>query len=214
MSSFSPSPSPSPSQFEYVQEDIYARVFHYAHLPLLLCARALLWCNADSAGRPVDTWMQLVDELERWYRARPQEFQPTLELELELELDLGNNFPVILFTNGAGIFGNQLYHTAMLLLLLNRPRTAQARLADSSFRPSVMSPLWHAQRICGIALHNDRRECWDLSLLASFLVAAKRMTHEAQQQEILHGFARIKALTGWDVGEYLDELRREWSDGA
>lgn len=195
----------SPS-LDYI-EDIYARLFHFTHLPLLLCAHALLWCNADtdSAGTPLDSWMQLVDELERWYRTRPQEFQPMLELD-------AGNFPVVLFTNGAGIFGNQLYHTAMLLLLQHRPRTA--RLADSRFQPSVMSPLWHAQRICSIALHNDRRECWDLSLLASFLVAAKRMTHESQHQEILHGFARIKALTGWDVGEYLDDLRREWLDGT
>ncbi|KAL1965276.1 hypothetical protein VTN77DRAFT_5878 [Rasamsonia byssochlamydoides] len=188
--------------------DIYRRVFHYAHLPLLLCANALLWCNDDSSPhRPIDSWMQLVDELERWYRMRPQEFQPMLELDSRDRM-IDGNFPVILFTNGAGIFGNQLYHTAMLLLLLNKPRTA--RVDDSHSRPSVISPLWHAQRICSIALHNDRRECWDLCLLASFLVAARRMRHESQQQEILHGFARIKSLTGWDVGELLNDLRQEW----
>ncbi|KKA25687.1 hypothetical protein T310_0243 [Rasamsonia emersonii CBS 393.64] len=85
----------SPS-LDYI-EDIYARLFHFTHLPLLLCAHALLWCNADtdSAGTPLDSWMQLVDELERWYRTRPQEFQPMLELD-------AGNFPVVLFTNGAG----------------------------------------------------------------------------------------------------------------
>ncbi|KAK1148545.1 hypothetical protein N8T08_009551 [Aspergillus melleus] len=36
------------------------------------------------------------------------------------------------------------------------------------------------------------------------------------QKEILHGFERIKMLTGWNVGEHLTHLREDWSfsDGA
>jgi hypothetical protein len=48
-------------------------------------------------------------------------------------------------------------------------------------------------------------------VLGSFLVAAKRMTHESQRAEILRGFERIQTLTGWGVGEYLTALRKEWS---
>ncbi|KAB8221424.1 hypothetical protein BDV33DRAFT_190411 [Aspergillus novoparasiticus] len=75
----------------------------------------------------------------------------------------------------------------------------------------VLSPLWHAYRICGIALNNDTREGWDPCLLASLLLAAKHMTHESQQQEILQGFNHIREITGWDTGEYLSHLREEWS---
>ncbi|KAJ5312116.1 hypothetical protein N7508_002946 [Penicillium antarcticum] len=87
-----------------------------------------------------------------------------------------------------------------------RPRTA--RITD--FHSAAMSPLWHAQRVCSISLHNDRRECWDPCLLASFFVAARRMTHESQQQEVLRGFNRIRTVTGWNTHDSLQGLRAEW----
>lgn len=130
-------------------------------------------------------------------------------LELDMDDQMAGStqsFPVVLFANGLGVFANQLYHTAMLLLLHSRPRTA--RIAE--YHSATMSPLWHAQRICSIALNNERQECWDPCLLASFLTAARRMTHESQQQEILHGFKCIRRVTGWEVGDLLQGLQTEW----
>ncbi|KAJ5634304.1 hypothetical protein N7528_002146 [Penicillium herquei] len=188
--------------------DPFSLVFCYAHRPLWLCGRAIQFIHDENSPQvpPLHTWMQLVEELESWYQERPQGFQPMLELEAEHRGGLGQSFPVVLFANGAGAFSSQLYHTAMLILLHNRPRTART----SEFRSARMSPLWHAQRICSIALNNDRRECWDPCLLASFLAAARRMTHEVQQQEILLGFHRIRGITGWDVGGLLHDLQEEW----
>jgi hypothetical protein len=206
---------PLPPAFPYLTEvdlvaDPFEMVFYYAYRPLWLCARAIQFMHNEevSPDRPLlHVWMELVEELEQWYRERPQEFQPMLELEMDDQLaGPERSFPVVLFANGAGLFGNQLYHTAMLILLHGRPRTA--RIAD--FHSAAMSPLWHAQRICSIALHNDRRECWDPCLLASFLMAARRMTHESQQQEVVRGFERIRLLTGWDTSGCLRSLRAEW----
>jgi hypothetical protein len=190
--------------------DPYEMVFYYAYRPLWLCARAIHFMhNEDSSpDRPtLHTWMQLVEELEQWYRERPQEFQPMLELEMDDHLaGPERSFPIVLFANGAGLFGNQLYHTAMLLLLHNKPRTARITV----FHSAAMSPLWHAQRVCSIALHNDRRECWDPCLMASFFVAARRMTHESQQQEVLRGYDRIRTVTGWNAHDSVQGLRAEW----
>jgi hypothetical protein len=190
--------------------DPFGMVFHFAHRPLWLCARALRFMHNQEplpGCSPLHMWMQLVHELEDWYNERPQEFQPMLELEMTDRLAGPEcSFPVVLFSNGAGAFGSQLYHTAMLVLLESRPRTAP--VAD--LNPTAMSSLWHAQRICSISLHNDRQECWDPCLLASFLMAARRMTHESQQQEILRAFERIRTMTGFDISERLQELRQEW----
>lgn len=190
--------------------DPFEMVFFYAYRPLWLCARAIQFVHNEEVcpdRPPLHIWVQLIEELQQWYRERPREFQPMLELEMDDQLaGPERSFPVILFANGAGLFGNQLYHTAMFLLLHNRPRTA--RIAD--FHSVAMSPLWHAQRICSIALHNDRRECWDPCLLASFLLAARRMTHESQQHEVVRGFDRIRTVTGWNTNNCLHSLRGEW----
>ncbi|CAG8194804.1 unnamed protein product [Penicillium nalgiovense] len=190
--------------------DPFEMVFFYAYRPLWLCGRAIQFVHNEEVSPdrpPFHIWIQLVEELQQWYRERPREFEPMLEIEMDDQLaGPERSFPVILFANGASLFGNQLYHTAMLILLHNRPRTA--RIAD--FRSVAMSPLWHTQRICSIALHNDRRECWDPCLLASFLLAARRMTHESQQHEVVCGLECIHTVTGWNVKKCLHSLRVEW----
>ncbi|KAL4939476.1 hypothetical protein BDV06DRAFT_214301 [Aspergillus oleicola] len=200
------------------------RVGHYAQVLLWLCGKALNAYHQNSTSGThhtqemgTDSWLGTFEELNQWHYLRPQEFHPMVEVSNDgsedLSLNAGSEFPLLLFTNGAGALCNQLYHTAMLFMLDCKPRTTPlSNLNHSHHSPSaVLSPLWHAQRVCGIALNNDRRECWDPCLLASFLVAAKHMTHESQQIEIVRGFDRIKALTGWGVGEYLTQLRDEWS---
>jgi hypothetical protein len=146
-------------------------------------------------------WKAFSEALQKWYSIRPTDFKPMLEAEDGEQL-----FPLVLFTNGSAILANQLYHTSMLLLLQNRPRT----LPKEHGRNIYLSPLWHAQRICGISLNNDTRTSWDFSLLASFYFAAKRMTYEPQQHAILRGLDRIGSLTGWNVLSLSAQLMHEW----
>lgn len=182
----------------------------YDREPVLLCAQVLNYCFgrevAASPGfglcpTPAQNWKSLSEALSMWYTNRPQDFKPILEIDDSEQL-----FPLVLLTNGAAVLANQLYHTSMLLLLQNRPRT----LPKEHGRSVVMSPLWHAQRICGISLNNDTRTNWDFSLLASLYFAAKGMTYEPQQHAILRGIDRISSLTGWNLSVLSTQLVHDW----
>ncbi|RAK78710.1 uncharacterized protein BO72DRAFT_476582 [Aspergillus fijiensis CBS 313.89] len=194
--------------------DIHERVSLYARVLLWLFGKALMVCheqhnprNFPGCHQILDSWLQAFDELDRWYASRPQEFRPLVELEGDDNIsNTGSGFPLVVFANGVGAYCNQLYHTAALLLLQCKPRTA---LLNPQAR--YLSPLWHSQRICGIALNNDCRDCWDPCLVASFLVSARTMTHESQQNAILQGFERIYSITGWHIGQYLSDLQQDWS---
>ncbi|KAJ9251240.1 transcriptional regulator family: Fungal Specific TF [Paecilomyces variotii] len=192
-------------------------VFRHSQYILILCAQAVQLQSGTletesplQLSRPekfVERWKMLVASLGDWYNNRPQGFWPILELSSTPEMaDTVNSFPVILFTNSAAVFANQMLHTAMCLLLDRKPRT----LKSIDNRNVMMSPLWNAHRICGIALNNDRRECWDPSLVASLFVAARKMTHESQQKDIEQGFFRIQELTGWDMHDPLAKLHETW----
>jgi hypothetical protein len=183
----------------------------YAHKALVLCTEVLDFSFGDEnlANNP-DTepprpralrWKSIIDELNDWYTNRPPTFRPVIELDSE-----ESPFPIMYFTSGTAIFANQLYHTAMMLVLAHKPRTAQF----DQRRTSSLSQLWHARRICSIAINNNRCECWDPCLLASFYLAARRMTHESQQREILLGFKHISTL-GWLVGSFVERLNQEWN---
>ncbi|TFB02190.1 hypothetical protein CCMA1212_005719, partial [Trichoderma ghanense] len=180
----------------------------HAYESLVLCTKALeISCgdgetpclNTESRPRAV-RWKSIVNSLNDWYTNRPPAFYPVIDLNSE-----GSPFPALYFTGGSGTLANQLYHTSMMLLLAHKPRTLQL---DQRRSPSL-SQLWHARRICGIAVNNNRCECWDPCLLASFYQAARHMTHETQQKEILMGFNRVSAL-GWRVDGFIERLRQEW----
>ncbi|PYI01126.1 hypothetical protein BO78DRAFT_25136 [Aspergillus sclerotiicarbonarius CBS 121057] len=203
-------PLPSFSMLSRIEE-VQEKTRTYAHVLLWLCGKALMVYHQQASEQHaaprqlLDSWLQVFEELDQWYHLRPDEFLPMVDVSDNLS-QTGTGFPLLLFVNGAGVFCNQLYHTAMLLLLQCKPRTALLNLQSPT-----LSPLWHSQRICGIALNNDRRESWDPCLVASFLVAARRMTHESQQHEILEGLKRICTITGWSLDEYLTQLREDWS---
>ncbi|KAK7422712.1 hypothetical protein QQX98_001500 [Neonectria punicea] len=182
----------------------------YDREPVLLCAQVLNHCFGQDLPttpgihlRPstAQNWKSLTESLNMWYNNRPRDFKPMWEVEESEEL-----FPLVLFTNGAAVLANQLYHTSMLLLLQNRPRT----LPKGHGRSVLVSPLWHAQRVCAISLNNDTKTSWDFSLLASFYLAAKCMTYEPQQHAILRGMGRIGSLTGWNVNALSAQLVQVW----
>ncbi|KAK0391175.1 hypothetical protein NLU13_0676 [Sarocladium strictum] len=181
----------------------------YDRQPILLCARALNYCFArkDEGYGPglrsrVDAWKEIFNSLDLWYSNRPQDFRPVLEIDKQDRL-----FPLLLFTSSAAIMANQMYHTAMLLLLQQRPRTLAAELG----RSANLSPLRHAQKICGISLNNTGQSSWDFSLVASFYMAAKRMTYAPQQDTILKKLEQVRDMMGWNLSSLAPQLRQGWN---
>lgn len=190
--------------FDGQRSEPAAAVFRSASEILVLCAQAarLVFGGADTPSETrIEQWTSLLESLGSWYISRCQKFRPMVEID-----EKGGGFPLLLFTSGAGLMANQLYHTAMLLMLHSRPRSVRV----SGARVATMSALWQARRICGIALANDARESWDPSLVASFVVAARGMTHGDQHELLLGKLEEVGRLTGWKVGYYRSMLMEEW----
>ncbi|KAL3482531.1 hypothetical protein BJX99DRAFT_252781 [Aspergillus californicus] len=127
-------------------ENTHERVAHYAQVLLWLCGIALGIYHQDQeqiTGIERQSWLQIFEELNSWHYLRPQEFQPMVEVELDMTqnsedrthtLNPGSQFPMLLFTNGAGALCNQLYHTAMLLMLEFAGRAIAALARAASLR--------------------------------------------------------------------------------
>jgi hypothetical protein len=134
---------------------------HLAQDVIALCVDAVLYAHGDEDGwqqqryglSRVEIYTALIQGLSYWYQHRPQDFQPVVELYPTDGVHSGTDFPRIIFTSGAALLANQLYSTAMLLLLQNKPRFAGRRNSTSS----SMSTVWHAHRICGIAMQNESK---------------------------------------------------------
>ncbi|KAJ4299910.1 hypothetical protein N0V90_005157 [Kalmusia sp. IMI 367209] len=209
-----PLPTVSITAWEYISATDSERVFRYAHDAVALCIDATVfnqgdedkWLQQQYGLNRVELWKTLVSGFSRWYKHRPQDFQPVIELYPRDGAISEDGFPTIVFSSGATLMANQLYHTGMLLLLQNKPRFIDRHDSQS---PS-MSMLWHAHRVCGISLSNDRWDCWDPSLLASLLVAAKTVTHQSQHRAILGTLESVQQLTGWNISHHVEQLALEW----
>lgn len=180
---------------------------------IALCVDAVMFSHGDDdrwlqqryGSSRVEVWKTLLHGLGLWYRSRPQEFQPIIELYPKDGIRHDHDFPTIVFTSGAALLANQLYHTAMMLLLQHKPRF-EARIGSSS---SSMSKMWHIHRICGIAINNDGAESWDPCLVASLIVAARTVTHKSQLLAVLSALQHVQMLTGWTVSQHVEALSIE-----
>lgn len=206
-----PLPFMAENLFRSTSNDNIARC---AQDSVALCVDAVMFSQGDEDRwlqqryglNRVEVWKTLIQGFTHWYIHRPQEFQPIIELYPKDGVKSDNEFPMVVFTGSAAILANQLYHTGMLLLLKNKPRFADKPNSNSS----SMSSLWHAHRICGIAIQNDGLGSWDPCLIASLIVAARTVTHGSQHAAIFDALEAVQRLTGWNISQYTAELRTEW----
>lgn len=146
------------------------------------------------AGR----WLKLWCYLEDWEAKKPDEMKPIIKYSS------ANVFPTILFSNSAAISGNQLYHTAAVLLLHRKPATVR-------LEPRPRSILWHARQICGISMSNDHHGAWTNSVQPLW-IAGQWMSHPSEHRAILELLERIERESGWLTKWRADDLREFWGD--
>ncbi|KAI0909178.1 fungal-specific transcription factor domain-containing protein [Ustulina deusta] len=176
----------------------------YADYSVFLCALVLdLFSSNYTEAAFTRRWSELFVYIEDWYTQRPPEMKSVLELNAP-KGDYSRPFPVILFSNSAAVSGNQLYHTAALLMLQGKPRGVFMRSEPRSI-------LWHARRICAISISNTQHSCWTNSIQPLW-VAGKVMSHPSEHQAILDIYARIEKETGWGAKWRADDLKSYWGD--
>lgn len=156
-------------------------------------------------------WTRLWTNTQRWYANRPADVQPVVEVRgmnvSDIDLDDSSSFPILVYTTPVALVANAVYHVTSLLLLTHRPRL----LKTLSGPRSLTSHIWHAQSIAGIAANNEAPEQWDPLLIAGLHLAAKGMTHAAQQTAVLARLRRISQLTGIKLEREEADLRAAWS---
>ncbi|GAP92901.2 putative C6 zinc finger domain-containing protein [Rosellinia necatrix] len=151
---------------------------------------------------------ELMDRLDAWQRSRPPDLKPLIEVDHPK-----GNFPTIIFTSGAGISANIIYHTAMALLLRNKQdstSTDEHGEALEMVGPQE-SPDWHAQRVCGIAINSEpeHARCWDPIMIAAFWLATQGLNLRSQQDQVLVCLSQLKAA-GWHIDILINKLHEKW----
>ncbi|TKA82924.1 hypothetical protein B0A55_01310 [Friedmanniomyces simplex] len=148
-------------------------------------------------------WSQLFELVESWYRNRPEEVKALLVIPSDGH-DPTKPFPTLLYGNGPATSGNQMYHTAALLMLKHKP--ARVHLA-----PKPRSMLWHARQICAISISNAHHGCWTNSTQPLW-IAGQHMSHPSEHRAILEIYGRIERVTGWATRWRADDLRHYWGN--
>lgn len=197
---------PKPATEENVRLAYSAAGFDmYANYIVHLCAEAMD-LFADSAKGREDfsrRWSSLFSRLNDWYHFRPPEMRPVLDLP-QLETEPERPFPILLFSNPSAISGNQMYHTAALLMLQRIPR-------GTRLPQGTRSMLWHARRICAISISNTDHACWT-NCIQPLWIAGRIMSNPSEHRAILKTYELIEKETGWGAKWRADDLRTFWGD--
>ncbi|KAK7712673.1 hypothetical protein SLS63_012320 [Diaporthe eres] len=177
----------------------------YANYIVHLCAEAMDLFADSTKGREDFSrrWSSLFSRLNDWYHLRPPEMRPVLDLP-QLETEPERPFPILLFSNPSAISGNQMYHTAALLMLQRIPRSTR-------LPPGSRSMLWHARRICAISISNTDHACWT-NCIQPLWIAGRIMSNPSEHRAILKTYELIEKETGWGAKWRADDLRTFWGD--
>lgn len=150
-----------------------------------------------------EKWAHLFNYIENWFTCRPLEMQELLYQSPKTPSEITESpFPTILYGSGAAISGNQLHHTAALLMLQNIPRKVAKKRR---------SMLWHARQICAISISNTHHGCWTNSVQPLWL-AGQLMSHHTEHRAIIEVYERIERETGWGATWRADDLKQHWGD--
>jgi hypothetical protein len=155
--------------------------------------RAPTGANDDYAAR----WKRLWYHISTWYTTRPAEMLPISSFTPST-----SPFPKILYSNPAAMSGNQLHHTACILMLRHKP-------SGITVTPKPNSIFWHARQICGISISNDDHAAWT-NAIQPLWIAGQWMSHESEQKAILQLLEKIEKLSGWSTKWRAEDLKEFW----
>ncbi|KAL1855575.1 hypothetical protein Plec18167_004087 [Paecilomyces lecythidis] len=183
----------------------------YANHTVYLCAQALDLLASISSGVAgfsrqsgdktfAERWLKLWRYIEDWQAKQPAELKPVVNIPSSAT----SPFPTILYSNPAAISGNQLYHTAAIIMLQNKPPPVH-------LDPKPRSILWHARRICGISMSNEHHGAWT-NCIQPLWIAGRCMSHPSEHKAILDLLVRIERESGWGTKWRMEDLKEFWGD--
>jgi hypothetical protein len=133
-----------------------------------------------------EQWALLWDELHFWVEHRPPAMLP-----VKITKTGGQLFPEIFFAQWAAISGNQLYHTACILMLEIKSVELKVQTSLPEF-----SAVWHARRVVAISLTNPHRGCLN-NAIQPLYVAGKLLSHRSEHVVVANIINTIEITTGW-----------------
>ncbi|KAI1260133.1 hypothetical protein F5Y18DRAFT_406385 [Xylariaceae sp. FL1019] len=146
----------------------------------------------------LDQWKHMIERLQRWHADR----RPQMEEMIEIPSETDGVLPTIMFSSGAAMSANAIYHLAMYILITNTPICVSA--VDWLRRPGTehqkLTTYYHASRLCGIAIHSDpaNSHCWDPLMIAAFVFVARDMDCPKDQTSIDTCLEDVQKA-GWNV---------------
>lgn len=156
--------------------------------------------DKDDSRPFTERWQRLWDELQFWTAQRPPAMLPIKATRAGTE----QIFPEIFFAHWAAISGNQLYHTACIMMLEIKPSLILPRPLLPHF-----SIIWHARQICGISITNPHSGS-RVNAIQPLYIAGKFLSHRNEHVIIGRLFKSIDQTTGWGAMWRLKDLERVW----
>lgn len=154
--------------------------------------------NTEFSTRWAGLWQHITD----WYTSRPA----PLHAVATAPSSQTSPFPTVLFANAAAISGTQLYHTASIIMLQNRP--TEITLSPEQ---KLRGVLWHARQICAISISNHHHGAWTNSIQPLW-IAGQCMSHPDEHRAILEILDKIEKASGWGTRWRANDLREFWGD--
>ncbi|KAJ5618393.1 hypothetical protein N7528_007036 [Penicillium herquei] len=182
--------------------------FAWSSRMVFLLAKVLQTAFLDSS-----TVSLINEEVEEWFRSKPESFEPVRVVPSDSELSC--KFPVIWMLLPVHVIGLQYYHIAKIVLALSE--SSQPSSTYESLRHSRMiekNVRHHLLTILGLAESNPRAENTLFTARHSLVAWGWMLRHSRDQSAAGSLLRDMHSRTGWNMDSLIRTLHDQWHDEA
>ncbi|MCJ1462131.1 hypothetical protein MMC07_000731 [Pseudocyphellaria aurata] len=169
-----------------------------------------------SQQRLLERWTDIKLLLKIWFDGLPDIFRPCARIvpSTQTGIPYDSVFPRIWYSIPMCASCMQHYHTAKIVLLINRPHESTARRSNiaerlKSYRSIDAEIMYHCREICGIAIacpESSNR----IHQIQPLYVAGQCLTDPRERRVVLDLMRNIEADLGWATEYRVQHLLKEW----
>ena len=160
-------------------------------------------------------WDQLIKQLDQWYGALPETFQPCAQIRHPMQSTAHRGTQTqlmeVFFSIDVCAAAVQLYHFARILLLLNKPLRPEESTGNrlKAYRRVANEAIKHAHEICGIALGRPHPAV-RVEMLLPLYIAGSCLEADEERKVVVELLRAIEKDTGCATESRVQELIKEW----
>ncbi|KAI5200089.1 hypothetical protein E4T39_05915 [Aureobasidium subglaciale] len=182
----------------------------YSNVVVLVVAKILQLLYSSTHSTDITAWTALETEVDTWWDAKPDTFQPIFYEESDFNQDRA--FPTICVISSAPMAGLAYYHVAKVLIKMHKPVSSMLSGFDATKirKEAERSVVHHLSQAIGLSASNGELENATFETHHLLYMCGYCLEHRCQREAAIRFLTWSEDVTGWRTSNTVKMLEEQW----